>query len=153
VSVSPVARAESTAVSPAILSGTRPGPLHRRARIAVLGAAFGALLFDGFELGLMPLASLSVSRDLLGDGYTATLGGDWFARFTAALMFGAACGGVLLGSLGDRIGRARAMGISVLLYSVFAGLGAWVQTQEQMLVLCFVWASASVVCGPTASRW
>lgn len=113
-------------------------PLSRGARYAVLAAAFGALLFDGFELGLMPLASLSVSKSLLGDGYTATLGGDWFARFTAALMLGAAIGGILLGSLGDRIGRARAMGVSILFYSIFAGLGAWVTTQEQMLVLRFM---------------
>ncbi|MBI5770419.1 MAG: MFS transporter [Verrucomicrobia bacterium] len=113
-------------------------PLSRGARYAVLAAAFGALLFDGFELGLMPLASLSVSKSLLGPGYTPMLGGDWFARFTAALMFGAAVGGILLGALGDRIGRARAMGVSILFYSVFAGLGAWVQTQEQMLWLRFV---------------
>lgn len=114
------------------------GPLSPRARLAVLTAAFGGLLFDGFELGLMPLTSLSVSKDLLGAAYTPTLGGDWFARFTAALMFGAAIGGILLGSLGDRIGRARAMGVSILFYSVFAGLGSWVHTQEQMLVLRFV---------------
>ena len=113
-------------------------PLSRRERLAVLSAAFGGLLFDGFELGLMPLASLSVSQDLLGAGYTATLGGDWFARYTAALMLGAAIGGIALGSLGDRIGRARAMGVSILCYSVFAGLGAWVHTQEQMLVLRFL---------------
>ena len=113
-------------------------PLSRGARWAVLSAAFGGLLFDGFELGLMPLASLSVSQDLLGAGYTSTLGGDWFARFTAALMLGAAMGGIVLGSLGDRIGRARAMGVSILFYSVFAGLGAWVKTQEQMLVLRFL---------------
>lgn len=112
-------------------------PLSRGARLAVLAAAFGGLLFDGFELGLMPLASLSVSRDLLGADYTPTLGGDWFARFTASLMLGAAIGGILLGSLGDRIGRSRAMGVSILFYSIFAGLGAWVQTQEQMLVLRF----------------
>lgn len=115
-----------------------PAPLSRGARYAVLGAAFGGLLFDGFELGLMPLASLSVSQSLLGPVYTATLGGDWFARFTAALMGGAAVGGILLGSLGDRIGRARAMGVSILFYSVFAGLGGWVSTQEQMLLLRFL---------------
>jgi SHS family sialic acid transporter-like MFS transporter len=117
---------------------TAPTPLSPAARYAVLAAAFGSLLFDGLELGLMPLASLSVSQGLLGAAYTPTLGGDWFARFTAALMFGAAVGGITLGSLGDRIGRARAMGVSVLVYSLFAGLGAWVRTQEEMLVLRFL---------------
>jgi MFS family permease len=61
----------------------------------------------------------------------------WFARFTASLMLGAAVGRIALGNLGDRIGRTRAMGISILFYSMFAGLGAFVQTQEQMLVLRF----------------
>ena len=41
-------------------------PLSRGGRYAVLAAAFGALFFDGFELGLMPLTSLSVSKSLLG---------------------------------------------------------------------------------------
>ena len=113
-------------------------PLSPRARYAVLAAAFGALLFDGLELGLMPLVSLSVSKSLVGAAYTPTLGGDWFARYTAALMGGAAIGGILLGALGDRIGRKRAMGVSILFYSVFAGVGAWVTTQEQMLALRFV---------------
>jgi MFS family permease len=113
-------------------------PLSPRARCAVLAAAIGALLFDGLELGLMPLVSLSVTKSLVGAAYTPTLGGDWFARYTAALMGGAAIGGILLGALGDRIGRTRAMGVSILFYSVFAGVGAWVTTQEQMLVLRFV---------------
>lgn len=138
-------------------------PLSRRARYAVLTAAFGGLLFDGFELGLMPLASLSVTRDLLGQSYTPALGGDWFARYTAALMLGAAIGGIALGSLGDRIGRARAMGVSILFYSIFAGVGAFVQTQEQMLVLRFlvglgvggVWPNAVALvaeCWPDKAR-
>jgi hypothetical protein len=33
----------------------------------VLTVAFAALVFDGVELGLMPVASLSVSQSLLGD--------------------------------------------------------------------------------------
>lgn len=107
-------------------------------RIAVLAASFLGLVFDGVELGLMPLASLSVSKSLLGAAFTPTLGGDWFAKFTAALMLGAAVGGVLLGNLGDRIGRTRAMGCSILFYSVFAALGAYVETQEQMLILRFL---------------
>jgi MFS transporter, SHS family, sialic acid transporter len=113
-------------------------PLSLSSRMFVLVVAFAALLFDGLELGLMPVASLSVSQSLLGDAYTPTLGGDWFARFTAALMLGAAIGGIAMGSLGDRIGRTKAMGISILFYSVFAAMGAWVQTQEQMLILRFL---------------
>jgi len=104
----------------------------------VLAAAFLGLVFDGMELGLMPVASLSVSRSLLGDAFTPTTGGDWFARFTAALMLGAAIGGIVLGGLGDRIGRSRAMGVSILFYSLCAGLGGFVTSQEQMLVLRFL---------------
>lgn len=138
-------------------------PLSPRARYAVLLAAIGGLLFDGVELGLMPVASLSVSRSLLGDSYTPTLGGDWFARFTAALMLGAAVGGILLGALGDLIGRTRALGVSILFYSIFAGVGALVKTQEQMLLLRFlvglgvggVWPNAVALaseCWPNRSR-
>ena len=132
-------------------------------RLVVLVAAALALVFDGVELGLMPVASLSVSKSLLGASYTPTLGGDWFARFTAALMLGAAVGGIVLGGLGDRIGRTRALGVSVLAYSVFAGLGAWVRSQEEMLLLRFlvglgvggVWPNAVALaaeCWPDKSR-
>ena len=137
--------------------------LSPRARYAVLLTAVVGLLFDGVELGLMPVASLSVSQSLLWDAFTPTLGGDWFARFTAALMLGAAVGGIFLGSLGDRIGRTRALGVSVLFYAVFAGLGAFAKTQEQMLVLRFmvglgvggVWPNAVALaaeCWPDKSR-
>ena len=131
--------------------------------MAVLIAAFLGLVFDGIELGLMPVASLSVSKTLLGAEYTDKLGGQWFAWFTAALMLGAAFGGSFLGNLGDRIGRACAMGVSILFYSAFAGLGAFVQTNEQMLVLRFMvglgvggmWPNGVALvaeCWPNASR-
>ena len=45
-------------------------PLSRRARTAVLAAACLGLVFDGVELGLMPVASLSVSQSLLGAEYS-----------------------------------------------------------------------------------
>ena len=111
--------------------------LSRKARLIVLLAAFSGLLFDGIELGLMPIASISVTKSLLGDGFTDALAGDWFARFTASLMLGAAVGGIVFGALGDRIGRTRAMGVSILFYSVFSGAGWLVGSLEQMLILRF----------------
>ncbi len=138
-------------------------PLTSGEKAAVLTAAFLGLVFDGVELGLMPVASLSVSKSLLGEAFTPTLGGEWFAKFTAALLLGAAVGGIVLGNFGDRFGRTRTMGISILLYSVFAAMGAWARTQEQMLVLRFlvglgvggVWPNAITLvseCWSNASR-
>jgi MFS family permease len=107
-------------------------------RTAVLVIAFAGLVGAGFQLGLMPLASLSVSRDLLGNAYEPGLAGDWFARYTAAIMLGAAIGGIMLGSLGDRIGRARATGVSILVLALAGAAGAYAHSQEQLLLLRFV---------------
>lgn len=110
-------------------------PLSPRGRAAVLAAAFLGLVFDGFELGLMPVASLSVTKRLMGEAFTPAAGGDWFARYTAALMLGAAIGGVVLGRFGDRFGCSRGLGVSILLYSLGAAAGGFVTSQEQLLLL------------------
>ena len=142
------------ALSPALSTGSK---------WLVLGAASLGLLFDGIELGLMPVASLSVSQSLLAGDYTKPLGQEWFAWFTASLMLGAAIGGIALGNLGDRIGRTKSMGISILFYSIFALMGAWAQNQQQMLILRFLvglgvggmWPNGMALvseCWPGASR-
>lgn len=109
--------------------------LLTRRNLFVLGVAYIGLVAAGFQLGLMPLAALSATRDLLGGTVAPGLAGDWFARYTAALMLGAALGGIAFGWLGDRVGRARAMGVSILCYSLFGGAGMWAASQEQLLVL------------------
>jgi len=48
--------------------------------------------------------------------------GLWMGRITALFLLGAAFGGLAFGWLGDRIGRVRAMTLSILTYSVFTGL-------------------------------
>ena len=138
-------------------------PLSPRARYAVLFAAFAALLFDGMELGLMPIAAGSVAKSFLGDTFTKELGGIWFAKLNASLLLGAAFGGIWMGSLGDKIGRTRALGIGVLFYSVFCGLGYFATSLNQMLILRFlvglgvggVWPNGVALvseCWPKVSR-
>lgn len=58
----------------------------------------------------------------------------WVAAYNAAFLLGAAAGGLIFGSLGDTIGRVKAMSLSILCYSLFAGAGYFVQTPEQLLV-------------------
>jgi len=84
-------------------------------------AAFLGWLFDGFEMGLFPLIGQPALADLLGPdkaGETA----KWFGAIIAVFLVGAACGGVLFGWLGDKIGRVRAMSLSIFTYAIFTGL-------------------------------
>ena len=89
----------------------------------VLVAAFLGWMFDGLEMGIFPL----VARPALQDMMQGAAGGDqfvglWMGRITALFLVGAACGGLVFGWLGDRIGRVRSMALSILTYSIFTGL-------------------------------
>jgi MFS family permease len=64
--------------------------------------------------------------------------GLWFGVVTAGFLVGAATGGVLFGWLGDRIGRVRAMTLSVLAYSLFTGLCGFAGQAWQVGALRFV---------------
>src|SRR4029078_4151598 len=90
-----------------------PGPLSISGRCLVLAVVFAGLVFAGFQLGVIPLAALSIAHDLLGESYQGALAGAWFAWHTASLMLGAAIGGLVLGALGDRRGRTAALGVSI----------------------------------------
>src|SRR5688500_12132691 len=78
-----------------------------------LAAALLGWLFDGLEMGLFPLTARAALLDL---GLTSEEIPNWLGVITAFFLVGAATGGVLFGWLGDRIGRVRAMMLSVLTY-------------------------------------
>ncbi len=61
-----------------------------------------------------------------------------FGIIIAVFLIGAATGGVLFGWLGDRIGRVRAMSLSVLVYALFTGLCGFVETPVQLGILRFI---------------
>jgi MFS family permease len=84
--------------------------------IALLG-----WLFDGYEMGLFPLIGGPALASLLGPAAAADAP-KWFGAIMAMFLVGAATGGVLFGWLGDRLGRKRAIALSIVTYAVFTGL-------------------------------
>ncbi len=90
-------------------------------------------MFDGFEMGLWPLVARPALLELLGPDAPGAVGA-WTARVLAVFLVGAALGGFVFGWLGDRIGRVRAMALSILCYSLFSGLGAFATEPWHLLV-------------------
>jgi MFS family permease len=102
-----------------------------RGRWVTLLAALLGWMFDGLEMGLFPLVARPALSDLLGNTDDAQLG-QWIAIITAGFLVGAATGGVIFGWLGDRIGRVRAMMLSVLTYAIFSGICGFAQEAWQV---------------------
>jgi SHS family sialic acid transporter-like MFS transporter len=92
-----------------------------RAQCLVLIAAFLGWLFDGFEQGLFPVLARPALLSFAPAGSDAFVG-VWMGRITAAFLLGAASGGFVFGWLGDRIGRVRAMALSIMVYSLCTAL-------------------------------
>lgn len=102
-----------------------------------LVAAFLGWLFDGFEIGLFPVVARPALLSMLGPGGEGEVG-QWMGRITAAFLIGAALGGVVFGWLGDRIGRVRAMSLSILCYSLFSGAAYFAAEPWHLGVFRFV---------------
>jgi MFS family permease len=80
-----------------------------------------AWMFDCLDQQLFILARKSAMQTLLPPGWDADKYGGYA---TAIFVAGWATGGLIFGALGDRIGRARMLTITVLMYSLFTGLSA-----------------------------
>lgn len=111
-------------------------PLGRGAWLALTAALLG-WMFDGAEMGVFSLVSRQAILDLLGPGQEKEVA-RWLGLITGLFLVGAATGGVLFGWLGDRIGRVKAMTISVLTYAVFTSLCGGVTSPMQLGILRFV---------------
>jgi MFS transporter, SHS family, sialic acid transporter len=112
-----------------------------RAQWLTLTAALLGWMFDGAEMGVFSLVGRRAMSDLLATSAgppTESVLQLWFGVVTAGFLVGAATGGVLFGWLGDRIGRVRAMTLSVLTYALFTGLCGIADAAWQMAVMRFV---------------
>jgi MFS family permease len=114
---------------------------EERGKWLALMAALLGWLFDGFEMGLFPVVSRPALLELLGAPVRAVKDDEvsfWFSLATAGFLVGAATGGVIFGWLGDRLGRVRAMTLSILTYALCSGLGGFATAPGQMVVIRFV---------------
>lgn len=110
----------------------------KKAQYMTLLAAFLGWMFDGFEMGLFPLIGGPALKDLLGPGASATDAASWFGAIIAVFLVGAATGGVLFGWLGDKIGRVRAMSLSIFTYAIFTGLCGFATEAWHVAALRFI---------------
>ena len=108
------------------------GPRRYFVLMSALLSWFGA----GILMAIPPLAARQAVASM---GVTdEVLRGRWFSTYVCAFLLGGAVGGFVFGWLGDRFGRSRALGLSILTYSVLAGLASRVETPEQLFVVWFL---------------
>jgi len=107
------------------LSPTAAGPWHKDLtpyHWFVFLIASLAWLFDCLDQQLFLLARNSAMESLLPKGMDAKMYGGYA---TSIFVAGWATGGLIFGSVGDRIGRAKTLTLTVLIYSVCTGLSAF----------------------------
>ncbi|HWC96446.1 MAG TPA: MFS transporter [Candidatus Sulfopaludibacter sp.] len=88
----------------------------------VLSVATMGWMFDTMAQQLFNLARKPAIRELLGPGATAGVVDQQAAWATSVFLIGWALGGILFGILGDRLGRAKTMMLTILCYTLFTGL-------------------------------
>src|SRR5262245_19483647 len=134
------------------VTGNPPARTHsasplesERGKWMALTAALLGWMFDGFEMGLFPV----IARPALTDLITRVAGelpkeqlenqvGLYNALINTAFLVGAATGGVVFGWLGDRLGRVRAMMVSILTYALCSGLAGFAFAPWHMISIRFV---------------
>ncbi len=112
-------------------------PNISRGKWMALAAALLGWMFDGFEMGMFPLVGPNALDELLAS-QTAVVKNEWFAVIMAMFLIGAATGGVAFGWLGDRIGRVRAMSLSIFTYAIFTGLCGFATRAWHIALLRFI---------------
>ncbi len=126
-------------------------------------AAWLGWLFDGLDMHLYVLVAAPFVAELLGVAdQKDPLVGYYSSWIQAAFLIGWALGGGFFGRIADRLGRSRALMLTILTYALFTGLSFFAQTWWQLLILRFLaalgiggeWAvGASLLSETWPRRW
>jgi MFS family permease len=102
-------------------------------------AAWLGWTFDGLDMHLYTLVAAPFVAQLLGGLPTTDPDvGRYGSIIQGAFLFGWALGGGFFGLIGDRLGRARALSLTVLTYALFTGLSVFAHTWWHLMIFRFL---------------
>jgi MFS family permease len=101
-------------------------------------AAWLGWLFDGLDMHLYTLVATPFVAELLMVERKDPLVGKYSSWIQAAFLVGWALGGGFFGRIGDRMGRSRALMLTILTYAAFTGLSFFAQTWWHLLIFRFL---------------
>lgn len=125
-------------------------------------AAWLGWLFDGLDMHLYTLVAIPFVAQLMQTDKGDPQVNARSAWIQAAFLIGWAVGGSFFGVIGDRMGRTRALILTILTYAGFTGLSFFAQTWWHLLLCRFVsalgiggeWAvGASLLAETWPRRW
>lgn len=126
-------------------------------RWKALIAAFLGWLFDGLDGYLYVMVATQFVGQLLGKAPSDPETLSKATIIQSVFLVGWAVGGAVFGRLGDHIGRARTLTITVLTYAIFTGLAFFAAEWWHLLIFRFIaalgiggeWAAGSALVGET----
>lgn len=106
------------------------------------GAAFVAAwlgwAFDGLDGFLYALVAVPFVKELLGAGASQGEVVAKAALIQAVFLVGWAFGGAFFGRIGDKLGRARTLTLTIITYAIFTGLSFFAQAWWHLLIFRFL---------------
>jgi MFS family permease len=97
--------------------------LNRYQWFVLVVASLGWML-DCFDQQLFMMARQPAMTELLPEGSSLSTINEYGGYAVSIFLMGWGIGGLIFGVMGDRIGRAKTMMITILMYSIFTGLSA-----------------------------
>src|SRR5207253_269187 len=102
-------------------------------------AAWLGWMFDGLDMHLYVLVAAPFVAELLHAASEKDPEVGYYSSWIqAAFLVGWALGGGLFGRIGDRLGRSRALMLTILTYAVFTGLSYFAQTWWHLFIFRFL---------------
>jgi MFS family permease len=101
-------------------------------------AAWLGWLFDGLDMYLYMLVATPFVAELLDVDRNDAQVGYYSSWIQASFLIGWALGGGFFGRVADRMGRSRALVLTILTYASFTGLSFFAQTWWQLLAFRFL---------------